>query len=433
MLATLLSLPDMTKFTNQNASAPGWALCFMLLLWAPVVASAQVARQPLPAPVQKLINNLESNHDRDAQPAIWLHTDQPYYLNTDTIRLNVFVYNKVARNTRYNGQLWVDLVDRDNVIRRNLLLSVQGGRAYCTLPLGADLADDYYMLTAYTREMTGCGTDCFYQQPLLVLPPWSEAETEKEQLFIDAGSSTIEVKALPVTGQLVAGIETDVYIRARRGFREGVALTGILETAAGDTITDFKLDQLGLGQVAFVPRAGESYHLRIDPRWDISQRIPLRAVSSTGIQVQVKNLIGQGVNVKVERTEDYEPTDDLYLLVQAAGQLVYEGRVDLSRNNVFQTRIDQGDFPIAMAEAVLLTAGGQVLQKQLFYPLEPTVLRMRPLLDGKGQSQPREEVVMEGVLQWQPGGNGLGQQAIGSFLWPFPPFAGPLFGRTDGA
>lgn len=391
-----------------------------------LVTTAQVsAQQSLPVAIQERVSQLQANHAADQEFEIWIQYDQPYYLTTDSVELSIFVYSKTNRSLGYNGQLWLDLVSRQNEVRRNLLINVVGGRALARISLGSDLAPDYYMVAAYTQELAACGTACFYKQPILLLPPFSESETGRERLFVNQGSTSLELQAFPVTGQLIDGIESDVYLRARRGRREGVPLTGMLTTLAGDTIDRFRLDEFGLGTLTFTPRADQQYQLRVDSGWEISETFPLRQVAAQGVSLNIDNLVGRHVRISVERTAGYN-TKGIYLLVQGAGKLLLQQQVYFDDNNREVFTLKQEEFPSAIAEAVLMREDGTLIQRQLFYPLEPSLLRLKPIIDGTDIISLRQEVTVEGVLQSLRGEPLSGNVSVA--VWDknqFDPLAGP--------
>ena len=120
--------------------------------------STKVAAQQLPAAISQKLETLSANHQQEQQFEVWIETDQPYYMPSDTMHLEVYVFSRAAKTNRFDGQVWVDLVNRDNEIKRHLLLSVTGGKA-STQIVFSNLEPGYYLLTGYTKELARLGPD----------------------------------------------------------------------------------------------------------------------------------------------------------------------------------------------------------------------------------------------------------------------------------
>ncbi|MBK8979037.1 MAG: hypothetical protein IPM29_24335 [Planctomycetes bacterium] len=87
-------------------------------------------------------------------------------------------------------------------------------------------------------------------------------ETAVQPFVVPTGR--IDVRAWPEGGALLAGEENRIYVEVRDPLGRGVAASGALLDAGGERIATVATAGPGLARVAFTPRAGERYELRID-------------------------------------------------------------------------------------------------------------------------------------------------------------------------
>lgn len=390
-----MNIPNTILFKEYKRALRTLGMLIFLLV---ISLSTKVEAQQLPAPISQKLEVLQSNHQHEQKFDIWFQTDQPYYLPGDTMTLDVYVYSRTEKTTRFNGQVWVDVVSRQNEIKKHLLLKVTAGKATTRIAL-SNLMPDYYLLAAYTNDLARLGSEYFSKQPLLIMEPWGEAEGAGENLLQSRQGEQTDLQMRPVSGQLIAGVETDLYLRTRKGYKTPVAESGTLHDNEGTRIASWSTDASGLGRVRFTPAAEQSYYLRPDSTSTISaDSIPLRAVAPQGIAMLIDNLIGKGVKIQILSSAEYKATDDLYLVVQAAGMLVHSHKIDPG-NPDQSVLIPNSEFPLSVAQALIMEAGGKVISQQYFYPSEPVMLTVKPILEGGNTTSPRNVIQVEAALK----------------------------------
>ena len=94
---------------------------------------------------------------------------------------------------------------------------------------------------------------------------------------------TLDISMYPEGGDLVAGLANYVYIEARTPARKPADIAGVVLDSDDNEVTTFRTVHEGRGSFAFMPRAGESYRLRIDEPAGIERTFDLPKPVSRGV------------------------------------------------------------------------------------------------------------------------------------------------------
>ncbi len=94
---------------------------------------------------------------------------------------------------------------------------------------------------------------------------------------------TLDISIYPEGGDLVTGLNNHVYLEARTPARKPADIAGTVLDSADHEVTTFRTVHEGRGRFAFMPRAGESYRLRIDEPAGIDRTFELPEAISRGV------------------------------------------------------------------------------------------------------------------------------------------------------
>ncbi|MDP6450198.1 MAG: alpha-2-macroglobulin family protein, partial [Lentisphaeria bacterium] len=94
---------------------------------------------------------------------------------------------------------------------------------------------------------------------------------------------TLDISMYPEGGDLVAGLTNYVYLEARTPARKPADIAGAVLDSDDNEVTTFRTVHEGRGRFAFMPRAGESYRLRIDEPAGIERTFDLPKPVSRGV------------------------------------------------------------------------------------------------------------------------------------------------------
>ena len=108
-------------------------------------------------------------------------------------------------------------------------------------------------------------------------------ETEVKPFVVPTGK--VAIAAFPEGGELVAGVENGVYLECTDPLGRPVDGTGDVLDGRGRVVATVRTAHQGRGKFAFVPRAGESYTVRLAGR---SDTFPLPTVRERGIAMVLR-------------------------------------------------------------------------------------------------------------------------------------------------
>jgi anti-sigma factor RsiW len=95
------------------------------------------------------------------------------------------------------------------------------------------------------------------------------------------------IEFFPEGGDLVAGLASRVYFRARDAAGQPLSLQGQVEDSQGRSVVAIQTANRGLGVFTLTPQAGQKYHLRLTSPAPASVKLPLPSPRSEGIVLSV--------------------------------------------------------------------------------------------------------------------------------------------------
>jgi hypothetical protein len=202
---------------------------------------------------------------------VFIHTDRSVYAPGEDIWIKAYVIN--AQDNHLIGtskNLYVELIAPADTMVYREIISLDNGTGKGDIPLPAQLAAGNYRLRAYTNWMRNFGNNFIFEKNISVtgnmLPAKSLAAAKpavKPSVKTTAVSPTANapvIRFFPEGGSLVNELSVIVAVKAEDALGNGIAVSGPILSATGDTVARFSCDSLGMGLFALVPLAGQKYH-----------------------------------------------------------------------------------------------------------------------------------------------------------------------------
>lgn len=105
---------------------------------------------------------------------------------------------------------------------------------------------------------------------------------------------TLDLAFYPEGGQLVAGLESRVYLQAKTPSQRPADIEGELIDLADDSVVaEVRTTHEGRGKVTFTPKAGRKYALRLSRPAGISKRFGLPEVAAKGAVISAKQRVSK--------------------------------------------------------------------------------------------------------------------------------------------
>ncbi len=264
--------------------------CALILLY--VLSTCAQTTPPAAKPAFKLVFE-----------KAYLHTDRDAYAQGDTLYFKAYLLN-AQDNTpaTSSGSLHVEFISPEAKAINTALIRLDNGSGNGDLAIADTLAPGTYRLRAYTNWMRNFGDNFIFEKEITIIGTAPGAITAAPAKGITAANTitraavTATAAAKPVIrfypegGSMVEGVNSMIAVKAEDGVGRGINISGAVLSSAGDTITSFNCDTLGMGLFAILPLKGVNYH----------------AVTKTGGQQQLFNLpaaLSKGITLQIRQTD----------------------------------------------------------------------------------------------------------------------------------
>ena len=176
---------------------------------------------------------------------------------------------------------------------------------------------------------------------------------------------TVDVNFYPEGGDLIAGVPNRVYITAKTPAQKPADIAGEIIDQSNTVVGQFETVHEGRGRVAFTPKPGESYSLRIVKPSGIRKTFPLPKSHRDGVAVQ-SSLEVIPTNQSVALTVHSPNTRKLKISLRQREQLISEKIIETVQKRATKVQLDAKD-----ASGVLIVtvedADGMPLAERLVF------------------------------------------------------------------
>lgn len=130
----------------------------------------------------------------------------------------------------------------------------------------------------------------------------SDKEDLKLQVPVSAaGQSAIDLQFLPEGGSFIAGKQRLLGFKALNSYGKGIDIKGVIKNGQGQEVARFASVHKGMGAVAFIPQAGETYTAYPDKGQPV--KLPEATTSGTALHV-VNDESDDSVRISIDGTPD---------------------------------------------------------------------------------------------------------------------------------
>ncbi|MES2278749.1 MAG: MG2 domain-containing protein [Bacteroidota bacterium] len=208
----------------------------------------------------------------------YLHTDRDVYAIGDTLWFKAYLMD-AQNNTpaKSSGTLYVNLIAPNAQVISTEIIRLNDGLGHGDFTLTDTLAPGLYHLRAYTTWMRNFGDNFIFEKNITLAGSPVNAiktpgnpkvkSTKKPAATITPATTSISkpytVNFYPEGGSMVEGVSSLIAVKAESNAGKGVAATGTVLSASGDTIARFNCDTLGMGLFTLLPFKGQDYHASV--------------------------------------------------------------------------------------------------------------------------------------------------------------------------
>lgn len=311
------------------------------------------------------IKNMRNN---DMQK-VMLHTDRNVYVAGEKIWFKAFVVH--ALNNRLDTtskNLFVDLVDDNDKVIKQLVLNAARLQTDGAITLGDSLATGYYWLRCYTQQILHNDVTGMVVQPVFIknLNPNSQHDDYSQPTRKTVSNHPV-INFYPEGGALIAGINSTGAIKITDAFGNPVQASGIITDAADSTVTSFSTNKYGLARVTFYPAWFKKYFAQVILN---GQKIkyPLAEWSPFSAQIAINRQSGDFIQAYVTLEDSiYTRKYTTYILGISGDSLCFAG----VGRGMYQLDIPLANFPGGIATLLLFNGNQQLISERKIFVNKP--------------------------------------------------------------
>jgi hypothetical protein len=347
-------------------------------------------------PVDKIKRQLDKWTDTRPVEKVYLHLDKPYYAAGDDIWFKAYItsgsYNQL---TTISGIVNIELIDSRDSVTRSVRLPIKDGVAWGDIALPDTLSAGNYHIRAYTQYMRNAGSQYFFDKAISIINTIrnnaATAPVNAGTGSTAAGATSVkpDVQFFPESGNLVAGIATQVAFKAVGPNGLGANVRGVITNNKGQQVAELSSTHLGMGVFELTPTLGVTYAAKLVTDNGIETIVTLPKVQDRGYVLNINDADPQNLNVKVFASSALlNNGTDITLVAQSAGKIYYTGKIKAG-----SIVIPKNKFPTGIVQFTLFSQGGEPLNERLVFIKNADRLDLN-VTAAKQVYAPREKVLL---------------------------------------
>jgi len=184
---------------------------------------------------------------------VMLQTDRKVYAAGEKIWFKAFVLHTLNnRLDTMSKNLFVDLVNDDDVVIKQLVLNAATLHTDGAILLGDSLSTGYYWLRGYTQNILQTDSSAICVQPLYVKNLAGSRVLTIDERRPGKFKKPV-VQFFPEGGTLITGINSTGALQVKDGYGNPLVVSGAITDASDSLIVHFTTNKLGLARITFYP------------------------------------------------------------------------------------------------------------------------------------------------------------------------------------
>jgi hypothetical protein len=212
-----------------------------------------------------------------------VHLNKSVYVEGEMLGFQAYVFDKITKErSMMTSNLYFTITDNDgNVIKEKLVL-MQNGIASNVFNIDSTFTKDEYTFKAFTNYMMNFDEQNHFEQKFKII--YADKE---EEIKLSLNSSNVDLQLLPEGGHLITDVFNNVAVIAKNELGEGIPNASVSIVNLNDElISEFKLNELGIGKTIFKPTLGESYKLKLVSN-GYNHQINISDIKPTGLALSL--------------------------------------------------------------------------------------------------------------------------------------------------
>jgi len=306
----------------------------------------------------------------------FLHFDRPYpdYVAGEMLYFKAYVtMGERHQPSTISNILHVDLIDKNDVLMRNISVQLTNGTGWGDFNLPDTLQKGTYRIRAYTQYMRNEKNPYYFDQFISV-----SSINNVDRVAENTGRGLKpDMQFFPEGGNLVTDMPAKVAFKAIGTNGLGINVKGVLVDNEHKEVAKIASTHLGMGEFSFIPEAGKTYKAMVTFGNGTQVALNLPAIQQKGTTLSVNTDDPTKIAIEIRANRDYyreNVNKQLNLLVYYGGALKhYTPKLD---NGVLGLDLPASSFPTGIVKVTLLAENGEPLNERLVFIQNPDLLNL---------------------------------------------------------
>ncbi len=329
--------------------------CFIWLL----LFCSQLHAQNIVNQLDSITTNLVKSINKENSPKILLQTNRKVFAAGEKIWFKAFLVKALSyRLDTTSKNLFVDLVNDNDKVIRQLVLNTVSHQTAGAIDLPDTLRSGYYWLRCFTVDMLEHDTASVLIQPVYVINEKKLGADAPTQQF--ASKTNVNIAYYPEGGAVITGINSTGAIKVTDADGNPVLTPGYIVDNHDTVITRFTTNRLGLARVTFYPKWFQKYTAVVHIAGQ-EVKCPVKAWDPFAVQVSVIKQDGESLQAYITLEDSvYTRKYTTYIIGISRDKVCFAG----VGRGMCQVNIPLANFPGGIATLLLFNEDKQLVSER---------------------------------------------------------------------
>lgn len=227
------------------------------------------------------------NYTEAPREIAFAHLNKSTYVEGELMGFTAYIFDKYTKEiSQMTKNLYCTITDEKGNVIKKKLVQVENGISHNVFDVDSTLASGVFTFKAYTNWMRNFDEQNHFEQTFKVV----DADNNDVITPVKPSDYNIDLQILGEGGHIVYGIPNTVGIIAKNQFGNGIKnVSGNITDGSGKVITDFTLNEYGLGKTILNPEKGKTYKANIN----FNQKTvtaPIKDIKNLGFSLSLSTL-----------------------------------------------------------------------------------------------------------------------------------------------
>ncbi|WP_282069766.1 hypothetical protein [Olleya namhaensis] len=294
----------------------------------------------------------------------YAHLNKSVFIAGETIGFTAYAFDKKTKKPSLTtSNLYCVIEDQNKKIIQSKLIRITEGRGHGLFNIDSLFTAGEYTFKAYTNWQKNFDEPNFYSEIIEVIDNKTISKNKDTNL-----ESKIDAQFLPESGHAINDVSNVFGIVIKNNLGFGIPnIEGHIVDDKKNTISNFKVNQLGIGSVSFTPKENETYTAIFNHN-DKILSYKINNIESKGIVLSIKKTANKVIlNIKTNRATHKTIKKNKYTLTIHNGEVLKIINFDFTKQTELTNLINISDLKPGVNIFTVFDQNNKPILERLFF------------------------------------------------------------------